>query len=170
MRDLKKGREALRRGRVSVVGGEYFLTICTGGERAGLTSGDVAKAILDEARAMNSDGTWSLRCATVMLDHVHALVVLGERLPLGKAVARLKAKTAPTMRAVGLEWERDFFDRHARPDDDRIALFLYVFLNSFRAGLCDREERWPWYFCREEDWAWFRDCLADQRPQPEWLA
>lgn len=132
----------------------------------------MAKPILDECLAMETDGTWQLRCAVVMPDHVHLLMVLGERLALGKSIARLKAKTSAILRAAGssLDWERDFYDHHVRPDDDRLAIFLYVFLNPHRAEACARGERWPWYFCRDEDWAWFKDMLDEERPLPEWLA
>ena len=116
-RDPVKGRAALRRGRVSIPGAEYFLTVCTDQRRADITGSHIASAILAEAKAMDLDGTWHLRCAVVMPDHVHLLVVLGERLSLGKAMARLKAKTSASMRLAdpALRWERDFFDRHVRP-------------------------------------------------------
>jgi putative transposase len=121
---------------------------------------------------MERDSSWQVRCATVMPDHVHLLFVLGERLFLGKSLARLKAKTADALcrYAPGAKWERDFFDRHVRPDDDVLALFLYVFLNPYRAGLCRHGERWPWFYCRDEDWAWFQNYLEADRPHPEWLA
>ncbi len=107
-----------------------------------------------------------------MPDHVHVLFVLGQRLSLGKAIARLKSKTSAALAAVApsLEWERNFYDHHVRPAEDRLPLFLYIFLNPYRAGLCSRTESWRWYYCREEDWAWFKDWLEAERPIPEWLA
>lgn len=171
MRDPTKGHAALRRGRVSIPGAEYFLTVCTGQGRVGLPSPGVAEAILSEARAMDADNTWKLRCAVVMPEHIHLLAILGERLSLGKSIARLKSKTNPALRLrdPALEWERDFFDRHVRPDEDRIALFLYIYLNPFRAGLCPGNQLWPWFWCSEVDWAWFKDHLEADRPVPEWL-
>jgi REP element-mobilizing transposase RayT len=130
MRDPHKGHEALRRGRVSVPNGEYFLTLSTDDRRIGLTSPLIALAILREMQRMMSDRVWQVRCATIMPDHVHALVVLGERLSLGKAIARLKAKLCKVITDSSSQWERDFFDRHVRPDDDRVALFLYIFPQS----------------------------------------
>lgn len=171
MRDPHKGHAALRRGRASIPGAEYFLTVCTDQRRAGLTVPHIAEAILAEVRAMETDGTWQMRCAVVMRDHIHLLVALGERLSLGKSIARFKAKTSGRMEVLdgGLKWERGFFDRQVRPDDDRLALFLYIFLNPYRAGLCAPQERWPGYFCRAEDWEWFKTLLEEERPLPEWL-
>jgi REP element-mobilizing transposase RayT len=122
-------------------------------------------------RAMAADQSWQLRCAVVMPDHIHALAVLGERLSLGQAIGRLKSKTKSSLRGIpaSLAWERDFYDHHVRPDEDRLPIFRYILLNPHRAGLCAREDRWPWYFCREEDCAWFKDQLDVERPYPEWL-
>jgi REP element-mobilizing transposase RayT len=171
MRNPMKGHAALRRGRVSIPHAEYFLTVCTEAKRPGLASPAVAPAILAEMRAMDADHTWQLRCAVVMPDHIHVLAILGERLTLGQSIGRLKTKTKPTLvtRDATLEWERDFYDHHVRPDEDRLAIFLYVFLNPYRAGQCARSELWPWYFCRDEDWQWFKNLLDSDCPHPEWL-
>ncbi len=172
MRDPSKGHAALRRGRVSIPHAEYFVTICTDQRRVDLTAPDVATLVLAEMSAMTADASWQMRCAVVMPDHIHVLFILGERLTLGKCLARLKAKTSPVLAAFtsALMWERDFFDRHIRAEEDRLSLFLYIFLNPYRAGLCARTDRWPWYFCREEDWVWFAPLLDQDRPVPEWLA
>ena len=102
-RDPHKGHVALRRGRISIPSAEYFLTICTAERRAGLTSPEVAEKLLAEARTMDADSTWQIRCGVVMPDHLHLLVVLGDRLSLAKSISRLKAKASPGLHAAGLE-------------------------------------------------------------------
>jgi REP element-mobilizing transposase RayT len=131
MRDPTKGHAALRRGRVSIPHAAYFLTVCTDQKRSGLTSPIAASAILAEMRALDADRTWQLRCAVVMPDHLHVLAILGERLTLGQSVGRLKAKTKSSLHAVAasLAWERDFYDHPVRPEEDHLALVLYLFLN-----------------------------------------
>lgn len=118
---------------------------------------------------MEADGTWIVRCATVMPDHLHLIVLLGRRLSLGKAVQRLKAKTAETLRSAGLGWERDFFDHRLRVEDDGRSLFLNIYLNPYRKQLCARDLPWPWIVCREDDWVWLRHDLERDLPPPEWL-
>jgi putative transposase len=156
---------------VSIPHAEYFLTVCTDRKNTGLTSIAVADSILAEMHAMTADHTWQLRCAVVMPDHIHALAILGDRLTLGQSVGRLKSKTLVSLRAASasLDWERDFYDHHVRPEEERLAIFLYIFLNPYRAGSCARGDRWPWYFCREEDWHWFKGLLDADRPYPAWL-
>jgi len=118
---------------------------------------------------MTTDGTWLLRCAVVMPDHLHLLIELGARLPLAKAVQRLKAKTSAILRSAMLEWARGFFDRKLRPDDELLALFLYIYLNPYRAGLVNPVESWRPYYCCVDDWIWFKDQLDQERPIPVWL-
>jgi putative transposase len=164
-----RGHSALRLGRYSQPTAEYFLTLCTEAKQAGLNEQPVARVIMDEVHAMSADSTWEAECAVIMPDHLHLLVVLGERLSLGKAVQRLKAKTSAGLRARGISWERNFFDRRIRPKDDRFAVFRYIYLNPYRAGLLSVADMWPDYFCRDSEWRWFRDYLHVERPYPEWL-
>lgn len=164
-----KGHAALRRGRFSQASAEYFLTLCAEARQTGLTTPCIADEILNEARTMSVDGSWTLRCAVIMPDHMHLLVVLGGRLSLGKAVQRLKAKTSAVLRTGCLIWERGFFDRQIRPNDDRLAVFRYTYLNPYQAGLLSNSDKWPHYHCRDEEWVWLRDILDCDRPNPEWL-
>jgi len=168
--DPAKGHAALRRGRVSLAGATYFLTICTNNRGAGLTTPQLARSVLYELRTMQTDEVWSVRCAVVMPDHMHLLIELGVKLCLGKAVSRLKAMTSACLRAGGIDWERGFFDHRLRTADDILDVLLYIYLNPYRAGLCARTESWPWFHCHPDDWAWFRGYLNADRPPPEWLA
>lgn len=165
----RRGHAALRRGRVSQPDAMYFVTVCADEKQTGLTAGQLAKAILHESKAMDADGSWTLHCATVMPDHVHLLMTLGSRLLLGQTVKRLKAKTAPTLQSASLRWEHDFFDRHLRAGDNSLGVFLHIYLNPYRAGFCPRNKTWPWFYCRPEDWTWFKNYLDRDLPMPEWL-
>ncbi len=167
--DPARGHAALRRGRISTPEAEYFVTLCTAQRHQGLDQRPLAECVIRELRAMEADGTWIVRCATVMPDHLHLIVLLGRRLSLGKAVQRLKAKTAETLRSAGLGWERDFFDHRLRVEDDCRSLFLYIYLNPYRKQLCARDLPWPWFVCGEDDWVWLRHDLERDLPPPEWL-
>ena len=152
-RDPAQGHSGFRRGRCSSVGAEYFVTICTDHRAAGLTLPPRAEGVLAEIQEMAADGVWRMRCAVIMPDHLHLLVELGAGLSRGKAVARLKARNAAALRGAGLSWERGFFDRRLRAGDDVLDVFLDIFLNPYRAGLCRREEHWPWFAGHPDDWS-----------------
>lgn len=136
---------------------------------AALHTAEVAVAISAELDAMSTDGTWTVRCSTIMPDHVHMLIRLGGRLSLARAMQRFKAKTAAALRAAGCDWERGFFDRRLRPDDERLPIFLYIYLNPYRARLLQAPEKWSHFRCCGEDWTWFQHELARDLPPPEWL-
>jgi REP element-mobilizing transposase RayT len=105
-----RGYSALRRGRYSAPGYVYFLTICTADRVEALTDQDVGAAIQEEIIRMSSEDVWQVRAFTLMPDHVHLLAELGESLSLSQAVARLKAKTKPTLLARDAKWQVNYFD------------------------------------------------------------
>ena len=168
--DPLHGHAALRRNRHSEPSSSYFLTVCTDNQCKGLTSPEIREVIWRNITHMKDDHSWHLRCAVIMPDHLHVLIRLGERLSLGQLIQRLKAKTSPTLRVKGLKWERGFFDHRLRPDEPLLPVFLYIYLNPYRANLCRSSDTWPEYHCCEEDWEWFRPLLDQDLPAPEWLA
>jgi REP element-mobilizing transposase RayT len=121
----------MRRGRFSQSHADYFLTLTTEARLPGLTALPASASVSEELTRMENDATWTVRCSCVMPDHLHLLIRLGERLSLERAVQRLKAKTGAALRLAGCTWARGFFDRRLRPDDERLGVFLYVFLNPY---------------------------------------
>ena len=168
--DPLHGHAALRRGRYSEPTSNYFLTVCTENQRPGLISPEISEAIWNETTTMAADLSWQIRCAVMMPNHLHLLVRLGERLSLGQTIQRLKAKTSASLRTRALSWERGFFDRKLRPAEPLLPVFLYIYLNPYRAKLCELSTRWPDYRCCEEDWSWFQKLLDQDLPMPEWLS
>ena len=164
-----KGYRALREGRHSEAGGFYFLTFCALNRLKGLTSAAIASAVIAELDAMHAEEIWTLHCGTIMPDHVHLLIELGQSLTLGKAVARLKAKTAVNLREKGLNWQPGYFDHRLRLHEERLPYFLYTYLNPYRADLLRIEEIWPWFICSPTNHEWFMPLLNQQRPEPTWL-
>jgi putative transposase len=164
-----RGHGALRIGRWSDGGANYFLTSCIDERRSGLHAPAVTTAILDLACRMSIGRVWSLRTCVIMPDHVHLLVTLGLDEDLSGALRLFKGRSAPLLRAVGLRWQKGFFDRRMRDSEDLLSVFLYIYLNPNRAGLLKREETWPGYFCSENDWTWFGQLSGVDGPLPEWL-
>lgn len=165
--DIQKGQRSLRRGRQSLSGAVYFLTMCTERRNRGLENGLVSASLLDHAQPI--DGNWSLRAAVVMPDHVHLLVDLIASSELSEAVRLFKGRTAPVLRRHDMKWQRGYFDHRLRMNEDVLPVFLYIFLNPYRAGLMPDDQRWPGYFCSPDDWVWFEPLTSSSLPFPEWL-
>jgi putative transposase len=104
-----------------------------------------------------------------MPDHIHLLVTLGAFVALSEAVRTFKGRLTPTLRTTRSRWQPSFYDHRLRSSEDLLPVFLYIFLNPYRAGLCLPAQTWPGYFCCVEDWAWFEGLTNTACPEPEWL-
>jgi putative transposase len=164
-----KGYPALRRGRVSSSGADYFLTLCAQ-RPADCLSRDPFPAIgLDELQKLEAKGYWHPRCVVFMPDHIHLLATLGSNFGLSEAVRLFKGRLAPVLRKSKASWQPSFYDHRLRATEDVLPVFLYIFLNPYRANLCEPSLTWPGYYCCPEDWVWFGGMTRESCPEPEWL-
>jgi putative transposase len=161
--------DALHRGRWSAPGAEYFLTFCTHGRQHGLTEQPLDSMIFGQAHRLTIESDWFLRTAVIMPDHLHLLATLGGGSDLSKIVRLFKGRLTPVLRTVNLRWQRAYFDHRLRADEDRLPLFLYIFLNPCRAGLVRPDQAPTNYFCAKDDWNWFGSLTNSACPFPEWL-
>jgi putative transposase len=129
----------------------------------------VASAILAHARHLTADGHWRVRTAIVMQDHVHLLVTLGGEAELSKVVRLFKGTSSRVLRQRQLCWQHGCFDHRLRDNEDRLPLFLYVYLNPYRAPLLANDQTWPAYYCAPDDWVWFEPLTSSSCPFPQWL-
>lgn len=164
-----RGYGALRHGRVSQAHSTYFITLCLERPLTGLVSAPLLEAIKARLHTLESGGRWTLRTYVVMPDHLHVLATLGSDAVLSDALRNLKGALTPALRQAGLRWQASFYDRRLRPDDDILPVFLYIFLNPYRAGLLGDTQIWPGYYCGAEDWTWFGGLTREAVPFPEWL-
>ena len=164
-----RGYSALRRGRISIPLATYFLTICTDKDRVGAHHTACIETIRATILALGADGSIAHRMAVVMPDHMHWLFRLGERLTFSRVLARFKAKTKGALAVQSLKWQENAFEHHLRPGENVWPILHYMFMNPYRAGLAQPDERWPGFIFGEEDWEWFQDHVKDGLPYPEWL-
>jgi REP element-mobilizing transposase RayT len=157
---LGRGYQALRRGRCSASGSEYFLTICTSARQRGLASHELYKSIFSQARQLETEQHWLFHTGVVMPDHVHLLVTLGRPGTLSQAVRLFKGRLTPSLRFHSLNWERGFFDHRLRSTESRAPVFAYIYFNPTRAALVAPGEAWPGYYCCPGDWEWFGPTIS----------
>lgn len=130
-------------GRLSDPETRYFLTICTVGRKEGLTNVETASLLHQAWDEMVEQGDASLFCRTIMPNHVHVLLRLGTTLNIGQVVGKWKTRTRVALRQCGLAWQRDFFERRLRPDDEQEPFGLYIFLNPYAGHLLKPDAVWP---------------------------
>ncbi len=165
----KPGYAALRRFRESVAGTDYFITANLAERGSGLEVLALRAEIEKQWRRLETDALWSVRTAVMMPDHIHLLVRLGAGGSLMESMRLFKGRLSPLLRVRELRWQEGFFEHRMRESEDLLPVFLYIFLNPYRAGLLTTEQSWPGYYCSPEDWKWFGELTREAVPQPEWL-
>lgn len=165
----KPGYSALRRYRWSSPGSDYFVTINLQRPASGLSSPALLTALETQCAKLESAHLWRIRTWVVMPDHLQALFTLGPNSPLAEVLRLFKGPLTPALRPSRLSWQEGDYDHLMRPDEDRLPVFRYIFLNPYRASLLPVTEPWAGYFCATEDWEWFGSLSHSDVLFPEWL-
>ncbi len=92
MPDPYKGFGALRKGRHSSPGADYFLTICLQRPSSALHQADVGRQCMAELHRLQDEQAWTLRCGVIMPDHLHLLISLGQTCDLSSGVRLFKGR------------------------------------------------------------------------------
>ena len=165
----KPGYAALRLHRWSAAGAEYFVTFKPQRPGSGLSESPLLAALDHQRITLETEGHWSVRTWVVMPDHLHVLFTLGEHIALSECLRLFKGRLSPVLRNHKLSWQDGYHEHRMRAEEDRLPVFLYIYLNPYRAKLISLTEKWPGYYCAAEDWAWFSPLTNSETPFPEWL-
>ena len=87
--------------------------------------------------------SYFLHECVVMPDHVHLIFTLYEHVTLANTMKMIKSTSARKI-GGGTVWQREYFDRMMRSDEDLMAKCEYVAMNPVRAGLVENIEDYPW--------------------------
>ena len=155
----------LRRGRVSIPKSRYFITLCTKNRVKSLTIQPSADRLFSQLESQERDGDFQLHCGTLMPDHLHLVLRIGEKLPFSKTIAKLKAKTREP-----IDWQKNFYDHRIRSDETEEEYARYVFMNPYRSGICKLDCSYPlWRRWRETPYS-FEESLSTHGSIPnEWI-
>ena len=158
------------RGRISIPGARYFVTLCENHFRAGFTAPETGSRLIHALSVVFAPNDARLLCATIMPNHLHLLFTLGSRLPLNRLISKFKAISRKTL-PQGHAWQRNYFEHRLRPDEPANDYALYIFLNPYRKNLLGNEMVWP-HWVRGLDVRFdFLQCLVDGKyPPASWLA
>ena len=120
----------------------------------------VVAVLLDRAKRFG----FELNAYCVMPTHFH-FVCSVERQEADSAafLGMLKSEICRRARKEGLPrfaWQRSFWDRHTREEEDVRAAIQYVLDNPVRKGLCESWEEWRWsaFLC----WPYAGEGASDQ--------
>ncbi|MEA5612375.1 REP-associated tyrosine transposase [Nodularia spumigena] len=135
-------------------GGIYFVTFRV---QTGTLQPAERDAVLEAVRFWHGK-----RCfvdeAVVMPDHVHIILrplqqAGGSWPELSRLIQSIKTHSAKVINAArgrtGQVWQREYFDRIIRDRDELFERRTYVWNNPVKAGLCEREDEYPYRFSRK---------------------
>ena len=169
MKTPRRRTPDLLKGRVSIPGARYFITVCLQRPGGDLTAPSLARDLTELITALFAPPDAALLCATIMPDHVHLLLVLGPRLSLAQLVARFKAQSRRILPS-GTTWQRNFFEHHLRADEPANDYARYIFLNPYRQHLLPTGKRWPlWILGNGADFDFLHQLDAGGCPPRTWL-
>jgi putative transposase len=146
------GQGDLRKGRISLSGQYYHVTINTDRRIRLFTNlgncRPIAHVLLDiEKAGLVFNYAWVL-----MPDHLHWIFKLGENVSLSEVVRRFKGRSSHYIHRdtqhFGAVWQRAFFDHAIRGDEDLRQMAEYAIENPVRARLVDDIGQYPfWNAC-----------------------
>jgi REP element-mobilizing transposase RayT len=127
----------------------YFVTVCCAGRRNVFCNDLTVKTAL-ESLTQSADTTgWNILQLCFMPDHVHLMVapVQEREQKLSNLIQRWKSSSKQRLNRAGVEgdiWQREFFDRLLRSDENLTDKWRYTEMNPVRAGLCSSPEAYPY--------------------------
>lgn len=128
----------LRKGRRSEPGRAYLVTTTTFQRQPLFRDLSLGRQVVRTMRELHEKKYVDSLAFVIMPDHLHWLLILGERIVLSSVVNVLKSQAARNIRAVRPDttiWQRSFHDRALRREEDIRVIARYIVANPLRAGL-----------------------------------
>lgn len=146
-----KNAYRLRRGRHSEFGRLYLLTTITQQRRPIFNNFQLGRLVVDQFRQAHEDGIVISKAWVVMPDHFHWLIELQNK-TLGELMCRIKSRSSVNINRLTKThervWQKGYYDRALRQEDDVKAAARYIIQNPIRAQLATRIGDYPlWDAC-----------------------
>ena len=145
---MLKGHKQLRKGRVSIRGQIYHVILNIQLEVQPLSFESqvlLCRLTINDSVLHKSE----ILAYVVMPDHVHLLIKLDSEITLSQFVQRYKSFATKSARELGLEfqslWQKGFYDRAIRREDDIQGVARYIVANPIRAGLVKSIRQYPFW-------------------------
>jgi REP element-mobilizing transposase RayT len=131
----------LRKGRFSEPGRAYFITTVTHDRIPLFKDFHLARLLITTMKQLADERYVENLSWVIMPDHLHWLFQLGDRSSLASMIKRLKALSARSINLYldtsGPVWQKSYYDRGLRDDEDSRQISRYIVANPLRAGLVE---------------------------------
>jgi REP element-mobilizing transposase RayT len=126
-------------------GKTYFLTFCRQDRKVIQAA---ARDIVLDCCMHDHPSIYCLICAVVMPDHVHALLTPQAGATIPRIMSRIKGASSHLVNrrlaSGGVVWQREYFDRIVRKNENLAEIADYICNNPVRKGLVSRADDYPW--------------------------
>lgn len=133
-------------GRVSERGRSYLLTAVTENRRPLFHDLSLGRLLVHQFREADHEHYVTSLAWVVMPDHFHWLVELQEK-SLEELMCRVKSRSSLAINHAtgesGRLWQKGYYDRALREDEDLKTAARYIIQNPLRAGLAKRLGDYP---------------------------
>ena len=138
----------LLKGRYSENGRIYFVTTVLARRDLPLFYDlNCARKVIHEMRRLHEESSLSSLAWVVMPDHLHWLFQLGDNDTLSSVMKKLKARSAQAinshLKITGPMWQKAYFDRAIRKEENLLNIARYIIANPLRAGLVSSVKDYP---------------------------
>ena len=136
----------LRTGRYSESGRVYLITAVTHQRQLAFQDWRIGRLLVSEFRKAQEEGEATSLAWVVMPDHFHWLVELhnGDLPRLMRITKSRSARAINKARcSFGTLWQKGYFDRALRREEDLKAMARYIVANPLRAGLVEHIGHYP---------------------------
>ncbi len=134
-----KGHQQLRKGRKSIPGTYYSITLATYNRSHLLTIPGIPNIIYDSFDWLETDKQLKWLCIMVMPDHIHVVFQLGHKKTLSQLIQSFRRFTANQINAhlkqTGTVWQANFYDHGIRHDESLNKIIRYCYENPVRKTL-----------------------------------
>ncbi|WP_339430079.1 REP-associated tyrosine transposase [Pseudomonas taetrolens] len=146
-----KNAYRLRIGRHSEFGRLYLLTTITQQRRPIFNNFQLGRLVVDQFRQAHEDGIVISKAWVVMPDHFHWLIELQNK-TLGELMCRIKSRSSVNINRLTKThervWQKGYYDRALRQEDDVKAAARHIIQNPIRAQIASRIGDYPlWDAC-----------------------
>ena len=149
-----RGYSQLRKGRQSIPGFYYYLTVCTLNKKPLLANAEAADIIFKSFDWLETNERLEWFCVIVMPDHIHAVIQLGSQQTLPRLMQSFKSFTAKEINAhlmrSGSLWQATYYEHGIRRDESLRAIIRYCYENPVRRGLVEEASDYPYWRCKFE--------------------
>ena len=141
------GLRQLRKGRTSISGQIYLVTTITHERRPIFEDLFLGRVIVSCLKYESEAGRANTLCYVVMPDHLHWLLDLTGKSSLSRIVHNVKSQSARRINASrghgAAVWQRGFYDRAIRSDEDLPMIARYLVANPQSAGIVKSCREYP---------------------------